>query len=86
MSELKIKSPRNNRLIEPDDDIPRKQIPRRKSEETKSALQTKRDKKCNDDLQTLIKVLLVFLIFDFATREFLFQLSLPHLKMIEQNR
>ena len=44
------------------------------------------DKKCSEDLQTLVKVLLVFLIFDFATREFLFQATLPHLKMIEENR
>ena len=34
----------------------------------------------------LMKVLAVFLIFDFATREILFQASLPHLKMIEENR
>ena len=47
---------------------------------------TKESKKFNEDLQTLVKVLLVFLIFDFATKEFLFQATLPHLKMIEQNR
>ena len=34
----------------------------------------------------LMKVLAVFLIFDFATREILFQMSLPHLKLIEENR
>ena len=52
------------------------------------ALRKKRrvHQKCNEDLQALVKVLLVFLIFDFVTREFFFQLSLPHLKMIEQNR
>ena len=34
----------------------------------------------------LLMVLFVFLIFDFATRESLFQLSLPHLKLIEERR
>ena len=37
-------------------------------------------------MQTLVKVLAVFLLFDFVTKEFLFQATLPHLKMIEQNR
>lgn len=34
----------------------------------------------------LMKVLAGMLLFDFITREILFQASLPHLKMIEQNR
>ena len=34
----------------------------------------------------LMIVLAGMLIFDFATREILFQASLPHLKVIEQNR
>jgi hypothetical protein len=43
-------------------------------------------KKRKDDFIMLMKVLGVFLIFDSLTREFFFQLSLPHLKMIEQSR
>ena len=37
-------------------------------------------------MKMLMKVLAGMLIFDFVTREILFQASLPHLKMIEQNR
>ena len=43
-------------------------------------------KKRKDDFIMLMRVLGVFLIFDSLTREFFFQLSLPHLKMIEQSR
>ena len=40
-------------------------------------------KKRNDKMFKLMKVLIVFLVIDFANREILFQMSLPHLKMIE---
>ena len=73
LSELKVKSPRSPRKPSTfEEDAPKKQLPRKKTDQSRAALQSKRDKKCNDDLQALIKVLFVFLIFDFATREFLF--------------
>ena len=55
---------------------------KRKSQHKQAVLEQAR-KKRNDDFTLLMKVLSVFLIFDFVTREILFQASLPHLKVME---
>ena len=54
-----------------------------RSRSARHELREKLRKKRNDDFVMLMKVLAVFLLFDFLTREFFFQASLPHLKAIE---